>query len=90
MTITELYDIEPKDNILVVASHPDTNFSQEDIIIAGAGGTIFNDTKELIKKHRCSYCGGNTADDQRGNCYACGAPRHENTESENGYFRLAF
>jgi ribosomal protein L37E len=41
-------------------------------------------------KHRCDYCGGNTTDDMRGNCAACGAPRHENTESENGYFRLAF
>jgi len=42
------------------------------------------------KNHRCNYCGGNTTDDRRGNCSACGAPRHENTESENGYFRLAF
>jgi rubrerythrin len=107
-----LYDMEPKDNILVVAGHPDNNFSRENIIIAGAGGKIkmneqimdkfsyaletttqsIDDFIEIIdgNKHRCSYCGGNTTDDQRGNCSACGAPRHENTESENGYFRLAF
>ena len=27
------------------------------------------------KNHRCEFCGGNTVDDMRGNCCACGAPR---------------
>lgn len=28
-------------------------------------------------KHRCSYCCGETYDDARGHCGACGAPRGE-------------
>ena len=28
-------------------------------------------------KHRCNHCGGNTIDDTRGNCSACGAPRRQ-------------
>lgn len=28
-------------------------------------------------KSQCTYCGGHTKDDGRGNCGACGAPRKE-------------
>lgn len=28
-------------------------------------------------KQSCTYCGGHTVDDERGNCGACGAPRKE-------------
>lgn len=55
--------------------------------------TIRSDPLEYIestsKKHRCCFCGGDTTDDRRGNCSACGAPRQERIESENGYFILA-
>jgi ribosomal protein L37E len=31
--------------------------------------------ESISNKHRCCYCGGDTTDDRRGNCAACGAPR---------------
>lgn len=35
----------------------------------------FEHMKSISYKHRCCYCGGDTTDDRRGNCAACGAPR---------------
>jgi ribosomal protein L37E len=58
---------------------------------AGAGGMVFDNGE--LKNNLCSYCGGYTVDDQRGNCSACGAPKHEHKLSQgwnDGYFRLGF
>ena len=33
------------------------------------------EVESILHKHRCCYCGGDTTDDSRGNCAACGAPR---------------
>ena len=35
----------------------------------------FECIESVSDKYRCCYCGGETTDDRRGNCAACGAPR---------------
>ncbi len=45
--------------------------SGPELIVFPAQGSKITDNK----KHRCEYCRGNTLDDSRGNCSACGAGR---------------
>ena len=39
-------------------------------------------------RNNCDYCGGTTETDARGNCRACGAPRHQKlpTRNDNGWY----
>lgn len=48
-----------------------------EIITASAMNTAYPTISLPVVKQRCAYCGGNTVDDTRGNCGACGGPRIE-------------
>ena len=38
-----------------------------------------------MNKQHCDYCGGDTFDDTRGNCAACGVPKKKNQEQSEGF-----
>ena len=46
-------------------------------IISPNDWTSFPAEKIEPQKYDCLYCQGNTYDDDRGNCCACGAPRNK-------------
>ena len=52
------------------AVSPEFGFKREAVVLDG-------DERISSIREQCSYCGGNSESDARGNCCACGAPRSE-------------
>lgn len=49
--------------------------ASEDPMDPALYGSISVAAPSPIQKHRCTWCKGDTYDDDRGNCGACGGPR---------------